>query len=97
MTTEAENTRGGQYLIPGTETLVSKSAQQLVTSALDNDEPVFVLRAKDIFSLPALQYYKLQVERYGPTNHGFQIDIENIMDAFSKWRTANAEQVKYPD
>jgi hypothetical protein len=85
------------FTLPNTGVVVSKSAEGIVHSAFENGEPVFVLRAKDIFALPTISKYLGQVRAYGPTNSDFEKDIENIFQAFRSWQESHIGQVRYPD
>lgn len=85
------------FTLPNTGVEVSKSAVGIVQSAFDNGEPVFVLRAKDIFSLPVIGEYLNRVRQYGPTNPSYEKDIEHIFQAFRTWQEMHLGQVRYPD
>lgn len=86
-----------QYLIPGTELMVSKSAIDIVNKAFENGEPVFVLRAKDFFALGTLKEYLRVVRTQGPTNPSYEQDIDKIVQGFEQWRSNHIGQVRYPD
>lgn len=83
--------------MPNTGVRVSKSAEGIVQRAFENGEPVFVIRAKDIFALPTLSKYLGMVRTQGPTNPAYEADIENIFQAFRTWQEENIGQVRYPD
>lgn len=85
------------FTLPNTGVQVSKSAEGIVRAAFENGEPVFVLRAKDIFALPAIAGYLSRVRQYGPTNPQYEADIEHIFQAFRTWQEQNIGQVRYPD
>ena len=85
------------FTLPNTGVVVSKSAEGIVRKAFENGEPVFVLRAKDIFSLPIISRYLNMVRTRGPTNSDYEKDIENIFQAFRTWQEDHVGQVRYPD
>jgi hypothetical protein len=60
-------------------------------------EPVFVFRAKDIFSTMVLTRYLEIVESYGPSDHEFQRTIVESIQMFKDWQAANTDKVRYPD
>lgn len=60
-------------------------------------EPVFILRAKDIFAPQMVMRYLEQVELFGPTNGDFAAEIHAHAIAMREWQTSHMAQVKYPD
>lgn len=76
---------------------IESKAQRIVRQCEATGEPYFVLRAKDIFSVPALKYYALQVERYGPTNMEFQESLGQSIEMFRSWEGDHAQLTRYPD
>ncbi len=60
--------------------------------AIPDDEPVFILRAKDTNSYLALDNY-LQLCENGEQ----QKSIDALIDIFDKWQKANPDKVKEPD
>lgn len=85
-----------EYVIPYTHEHTSKSAHRMIDKAFANDEPVFVIRAKDIHSTRALAAY-LQSLRGGGSPPETLEDVERIFRAFRTWQTDHSEQVRYPD
>lgn len=85
------------FPLPSTGEMVSKSARAMVEAALGQDEPVFILRAKDFFSLDTITYYLDQIERYGPENDAYREDLIKIHQAFTHWRNNHISEVRYPD
>lgn len=64
------------------------------------DEPVFVLRAQDVFSIPTIMRYKLfigQITTDERPPHSFIEGIEQVMTTFRDWQNANESKVKVPD
>jgi len=85
------------YRIPYSKAKTSKSAQDILNKADERDEPVFIIRAKDIFALPTLNYYIAQVKNYGPSSPDFLQELHSIREAMKSWRDDNVERVHYPD
>ena len=85
------------YVIPHTHEPTSKSAHDIVRKAFERDEPVFVVRAKDFFSVQVVSRYLELLEQFGPTNLDLQEDVVNVLNAFKAWQAAHMSDVRYPD
>lgn len=74
------------------------------------DEPIFLIRAKDLHSMPVLQFYASQhdntvkghvkpgtTEPYkeSPENIGFVQQLNSAIDLFAEWQKKN--ETKIPD
>lgn len=75
---------------------MKKDAIKMIENAWAGGEPVFVIRAKDKFSLPTLKKYidtcldnKVSIEHIK--------DIQDIYDAFVYWQKNNDDKLKFPD
>ena len=66
---------------------------KLYGDPIPEDEPAFVLRARDFYALAALYAYLDRCHEQYPE---FRTQIENICDEFYEWRSANADKLKYP-
>jgi hypothetical protein len=65
------------------------------TTRFPEDEPVFVLRARDKRALAALRYYRDHQSQNAPTNH---LDgIEKAYKDFDDFATNHRELMKEPD
>jgi hypothetical protein len=84
-----------QYLIPGTETMVSKSAHDIVQRAFDNEEPVFVIRARDNLSIAAINAYLISGLQLG-ADPEFLAEIQKIHQAMLTWRLEHMNEVRMP-
>lgn len=71
--------------------------EAIVEDCLIRDEPFFVFRARDIFSLMALKTYLRQLEDFGPDDPEFHESIVNCLNDFREWQTQNVRDVRYPD
>jgi hypothetical protein len=60
------------------------------------DEPVFILRAKDILSVPAIARYQTLATE-AECGEGFFRGLNEVIASFAEWQTNNAELVKKPD
>lgn len=63
---------------------------------LGEDEPVFIIRAKDRASIPALLAYAQEALRIGASVE-FVYDVAGSILRFEKWQVANGDIVKVPD
>jgi hypothetical protein len=72
-------------------------SEQILLECLENDEPFFILRAKDFFTLHTLVYYIEQVEKFGPTNPEFEEDVVERINDVKAWQAANPHLVRFPD
>lgn len=60
-------------------------------SVIPDDEPVFILRARDVLALPTLQYYRRSA-------HGEHHDAVSLrIKQFSQFATNHPERMKIPD
>ena len=80
----------------GVDEYAGKTAESVLESARKNNEPVFVLRAKDKASTRTLSRYVVLCQRYG-CNLEFLQDVNRIAMDFYNWRTKNKDQIKIPD
>lgn len=70
---------------------------RIVRECLVNQEPFFVLRAKDLFSVMAVRNYLKLVEEYGPYDPEFDEGVMECIQQMREWQQNNPGQVKYPD
>ena len=59
---------------------------------IPDDEPVFVLRAKDDLAVQTLEYYQEFTE-----TDPFASEVDKCLKAFQEWQAANPDKVKEPD
>jgi hypothetical protein len=71
--------------------------ERIVSQCLQNDEPFFVFRARDIFTIMVLKQYIKLVEDYGPDDPDFQSTIIDFINDLKGWQRNNVSQVRYPD
>ncbi len=72
-------------------------SEQIAVECIENDEPFFVLRAKDIFSVMAVHNYAKLTEEFGPLDVEFHEAVTEAGKEMRRWQMANPERVKYPD
>lgn len=60
-------------------------------------EPIFVLRAKDIFAPMVVSEYLALAEKYNPRAHTLHGQVGEIQDQMLDWQRANMDKVRYPD
>lgn len=66
---------------------------------IPEDEPIFILRAQDTLSVPAIARYAIlaqELEMDKPDDAWFR-HIDEIQAQFSQWQTSHANKVKIPD
>ena len=83
--------------LPNSPSALSEKAQKIIDQCSSSGEPVFILRAKDIFSPMVIKKYIDLVADYGPNDHEFQEEVLDIFEAFRSWQHKNVQQVRYPD
>lgn len=74
-----------------------KTAKEIIEKARDNNEPIFIVRAKDYYSLVAVQSYDIAIQRDCVLSNDFKDEIHQICEDFVNWRFENKEQVRKPD
>lgn len=72
-------------------------ARSIIEKCAETGEPIFVFRARDIFSVRVIADYLREVEQYGPSDHEFQQEIAQGLQTFKDWQHAHPGQVRYPD
>lgn len=70
---------------------------KIIMETRDSGEPIFVLRAKDIFSVLVIREYAKLIAEYGPDETQFLDDIEQRLVEFKKWQREHVGLVRYPD
>ena len=63
---------------------------------IPDDEPIFILRAQDILSLPTLRHYTDQASEEG-ADPSFLENLRQAGNTFEDWRIKNSGRVKFPD
>lgn len=76
---------------------MSKSAEEILHKAALQDEPVFVIRAKDFFAVQVINFYLELIEKFGPSNLSFQESVWEVLNDIREWQSNNMDQVRYPD
>lgn len=71
--------------------------EAIVYDCLTGDEPFFVFRARDIFSIMAMKQYLTALENFGPDNPDFHKGIIDCINDFKRWQSENVTSVRYPD
>lgn len=78
-------------------TQLNAKAQKILKECSDSGEPVFVIRAKDIFSNFVLREYEKLVQEYAPDDHHFVDEIEMLRIQFKDWQRDHTEELHFPD
>lgn len=69
---------------------------QLDIPGIGADEPVFVIRAKDVASAGAIEAYGEVAFACG-ASESFAVSVGNRADEFRAWQAENQDSVKVPD
>ncbi len=77
--------------------IILTKSELIAVECVERDEPFFVLRAKDIFSVMAVHSYAKLTEEYGPLDTEFHEHVTEAAQEMRNWQLANPEHVKYPD
>ncbi len=95
-TVEHMEAEKADYIISGARDELTKS-ERIAIECVENDEPFFVLRAKDIFSVMVIRNYQKMVEDYGPYDQDFQIAVAEEVERMRDWQHGHSSLVGYPD
>lgn len=63
---------------------------------IPDDEPVFILRAQDMLSLPLINAYVYLADEHGCEDEFFE-KLNVTSYGFKKWQNEHSSQVKRPD
>jgi len=72
-------------------------AAKIIKECSASGEPVFVLRAKDIFSVMAVTEYARIVELYGPLDQELAMGVHDQLEKMKNWQRTHVGEVRYPD
>jgi hypothetical protein len=72
---------------------------QIDVPGIPEDEPIFILRAKDKLALSTVVYYsnEARVRVGSETTPEFVKGVEDCVIAFDEWETNNPDKMKMPD
>jgi hypothetical protein len=73
-----------------------KSIADILKSAQENNEPVFVIRAKDKCALAAIGAYNVTSHIAGVNDEHLK-ETQQIFRDFVKWQGENKDKVNLPD
>lgn len=76
---------------------IQGKAAEIIAACSTSDEPFFVLRGKDIFSVMAIARYAKLLEDFSPDDFDMQQSVIDEVAAFKLWQRNNIELVRYPD
>jgi hypothetical protein len=86
----------GKYRIEGYINVAGDPEGQLVNIEtgipIPDEEPVFILRARDAFAIQTLEHYQELAD-----TEPFASDVDRCMKAFVDWQSTNPNKVKEPD
>lgn len=78
---------------------ISGKAAKIIADCAQSDtgEPIFVLRAQDIFSIMGIAGYLDLIEKFSPNDHNMEAELCDVIEMFKRWQSENRDQVRYPD
>jgi len=85
---------GGPDRFVGT---IHGKAAGIIAECAATDEPFFVLRGKDIFSVMGIAAYTGLLEQYSPNDFNMMQSLIEQMERFKEWQKHNMDKVRYPD
>lgn len=71
--------------------------EKIVADCLLHDEPFFVFRGRDIFTLMVIRRYLRSLEEIGPDDPDMQASVVDWLNNLRKWQAAHIGYVRYPD
>ena len=74
-----------------------KYTSEEVLKLLESDEPIFILRAKDVFSSATIIKYTEFMIKSGGFTPELEESMHKIIDSFLDWQENNTDQIKFPD
>ena len=87
--------RAAQAVFPGVEIRPYLPKRKYKVEGIPEEEPIFVMRAKDRLALSVLDEYVLDAE--GQTSKEFQRSLEALRSDFKQFAEENPNLMKYPD
>lgn len=76
---------------------IEGKAAEILAACAQTDEPIFVLRGQDIFSVMGMGGYLRIVGDFAPDDIEMQSSIVDEIAAFKHWQKNNMDKVRYPD
>lgn len=76
---------------------IGGKAEKIISEVAETGEPIFILRAKDIFSIQAVTRYINLLEEYGPEAEKIVWGASEQHAIMKAWQRDHIEQVRYPD
>lgn len=82
---------------PGLADYPENKGHRIVADCSRSGEPFFVLRAKDLLSVPAIKQYLNSLSDYEGDDPTHVMQVAEILQQFKTWQRANADKVRLPD
>lgn len=70
---------------------------EAILGHLNEDEPIFILRAQDILSVMAIRHYASLIENYCYHDTHQLESVVQAANEFAQWQRENPGKVKLPD
>lgn len=72
-------------------------AAKIIEACAKTDEPIFVLRAQDIFSVMAIGSYVDLLAKFAPGDYDMEESLVELITEFKTWQRNHISEVRYPD
>ncbi len=72
-------------------------AQHILEKVKGTDEPIFILRARDLLSVPTILKYLELYGEFMPRTVDFEASVVNAVEGFRQWQQDNPDKVRWPD
>jgi hypothetical protein len=76
---------------------ISEKDQAIIDACRDTDEPIFVLRGKDILAATSIARYRDSFVKHGPDNPQFVDQVSRRLHEIQDWQNDNVGKVRFPD
>jgi hypothetical protein len=76
---------------------LTQKDREIIAECEHTDEPIFVLRGKDILAATSIARYRDSFVKHGPDNPQFVDQVSRRLHEFQDWQNDNIGKVKYPD
>lgn len=88
---------GKQIAIDYDHEALQGKAQHILEKVSGSDEPIFILRAKDLLSVPTIVKYLNLYGEFMPSDVTFEASVVNTIEGFKQWQKDNPDKVRWPD
>lgn len=77
--------------------IIEKDEKLIEQRTFPDDEPLFILRAKDQLAYSAIEQYQIVCDEDGDVDEGHRAGIDEARKRFVEFRNENPDRMKIPD